>query len=172
MEVNVLLEENRTKTRVESAQTLRPVDLRETAYETAGECRLGDQSDTSSFERAERDVSEELGAGGRSEVDCCAVVCCILVAEERDRLLLEEFVTAEFEGALEEVAGEGWADTCEECACSFLCDDLSKAADHAAVVGCWVELYAGFDAVMVLASDSLEVELRVQAYTSTGVRPP
>ena len=62
-------------------------------------------------------------------------------------MLFEELVAAEFEGALEEVAGEGWADTGQEGARAFVGDDLAEAADHAAVVGCWVELDAGFDAV-------------------------
>ena len=62
-------------------------------------------------------------------------------------MLFEELVAAEFEGALQEVAGEGWADAGQEGGGAFVGDDLAEAADHAAVVGCGVELDAGFDAV-------------------------
>jgi len=61
-------------------------------------------------------------------------------------LLLEEFVAAELEGALEEVSREGWADAGEEGACSFGADDLAEGSEDAAVVGFGVELDAGFDA--------------------------
>jgi hypothetical protein len=65
-------------------------------------------------------------------------------------LLLEELVTTELECALEEVTGEGWADTSEESAGTFFGDDLAKTADEALVVGYWVELDAGLDAVYTL----------------------
>ena len=142
-----LLEENGTETSVEGTGTLLSEDTEETTGETIGERRLGDKTDTGSLKRAEGNVGEELGEGGGSEVDGCAVLRGILVADDADGLLLEELVTTELEGALEEVTGEGWAGTGEERAGAFLCDDLAESADHATVVGCWVELDAGLDAV-------------------------
>ena len=61
--------------------------------------------------------------------------------------MLEELVTAELEGALEEVTGEGWAGTCEERTSTILGDDLAETADQALVVCEGVELDAGLDAV-------------------------
>lgn len=60
-------------------------------------------------------------------------------------MLLEELVTSELEGALEEVAGEGWSGTGEECAGALFLDDLAEATDEAAVVGEGVELDSGLD---------------------------
>lgn len=59
--------------------------------------------------------------------------------------MLEELIASEFEGALEEVACEGWANTCKESAGAFILDDLSEATDEAAVVGYGVELDSGLD---------------------------
>lgn len=67
-------------------------------------------------------------------------------------MLLKELVAAEFEGALEEVAGEGWADTSPDGAEAFVGDDLTEATDQAAVVGDGVELYPGLDAVRDLSA--------------------
>jgi hypothetical protein len=85
--------------------------------------------------------------------------------------LLEELVATELEGALEEVAGESWAYSGQEGAGALVLDDLAESADHAAVVGCWVELDAGLDAVKVLVSMTMR-KSRGKTYTSTGVRPP
>lgn len=94
----------------------------------------------------EGDISDELGGGGRREVDRGAVLRRGLVAEEVDVLLLEELVTAELEGALEEVAGGRGAEAGQERAGTLLLDDLAEAADHALVEGGGVELDARLDA--------------------------
>lgn len=152
----VLLEENGTETRVESADALSLGDLGETGDQTVGEGRVGDKTDTSSLKRAEGDIGEELGAGGRSEVDSGTVVGSGLIAELVDGLLLEELVTTELEGTLEEVTGEGRADTSPDGTEALLADDLPEATDQAAVVLGRVELDGGLDAVMaeMLASDA------------------
>lgn len=61
--MNLLLEEDRTETSVESTNTLVLQDLGETADKTAGVCRVRDETDTGSLERAEGNVGEELGGG-------------------------------------------------------------------------------------------------------------
>ena len=152
--VDVLFEQDRTEARVEGTKPLRLRNLAEPAHQPAREGRLRDEANARRFQRTQRDVREELGAGGGGEVDGGAVVGGILVAQQGDGLLLEELVAAEFEGALQEVAGEGWADTSEQGAGAFVGDDLAEAADHAAVVGCRVELDAGFDAARVVSMAS------------------
>lgn len=144
---NILLEEKGTETTVEGAEALLLSDLGEATNEAIGEGRLGNETDTGGLERAEGEISEELGGGGGGEVDGGAVVGSGLVAEEANGLLLEELVTTELQGTLEEVTGEGRAGTGEESASALVLDDLLEAADEAAVVGLGVELDAGLDAV-------------------------
>ena len=145
--IDLLLEEDRTETRVESTDTLVLEDLAEAAHETASEGRLRDETNTSRLKRAQGDISEEFGGSGGSEVDSGSVVGSSLVTELVDRLLLEELVTTELEGTLEEVTGEGWADTGQESASALILDDLAEPTDETAVVGDWVELDTGLDAV-------------------------
>jgi hypothetical protein len=170
----VLLEQNGAETRVESAHALLPQDLAEPTNQAIGKARLRHQSNTRRLERAERNIGEELGERGRSEVDGCAVLGRSLVAEEVDGLRLEELVAAELESALEEVAGKGWADTGQEGTGAVVGDDLADAADKAAVVGDGVELNAGLDAVVkyVLAVGVLLGRWLGVTYTSTGVIAP
>ena len=144
---NVLLEQKGTETTVEGAEALLLSDLGEATNKAIGEGGLGNETNTGGLERAEGEISEELSAGGGGEVDVSAVVGSGLVAEEADGLLLEELVTTELQGTLEEVASEGRAGTGEESASTLLLDDLLEAADEAAVVGDGVELDAGLDAV-------------------------
>ena len=144
---NVLLEEDGTETSVESTDTLVLHHLAEALDETVGIGGVRDETDTGSLKRAEGDISEELGGGGRSEVDGSAVVGGGLEAEQVDALLLEELVTTELEGTLEEVTGEGRADTGKESTGTLAADDLLEATDHAIVVGGGVKLDTGLDAV-------------------------
>jgi hypothetical protein len=144
---HLLLEENGTETSVESTDTLVLEHLGETTDETVGVGRLRDETDTGSLKRAEGDISEELGGTGRGEVDGSAVVGGSLITELVDALLLEELVSAELEGTLEEVTSEGRADTSEKSAGALVLDDLAEATDHTTVVLGRVELHAGLDAV-------------------------
>lgn len=176
---NVLLEQKGSETTVEGTEALLLGDLGEATNKAVSEGGLGNETDTGGLERAEGEISEELGAGGGGEVDGGAVVGSGLVAEEANGLLLEELVTTELQGTLEEVTGEGRAGTGEESASALVLDDLLEAADEAAVVGGRVELDAGLDAVgralarctcdRMRATSTTE---RERAYTSTGVRPP
>lgn len=142
-----LLEQHGSETRVETTDAFLLGDLAETTSESASECRLRYQSNTGGLERAEGDISEELGGGSGGEVDGGAVVGGRFVAEETNGLLLEEFISAEFECALEEVASKGWACTGKESTSSLVGDDLTETTDQSAVVGDWVELDTGLDAV-------------------------
>ena len=144
----VLLEEDGAETGIEGADTLGAEHLAETAHQAAGVGGLGHETDTGGLERAEGDVSEELGGGGGGEVDAGPVVGGILDAEQVDALLLEEFVAAELEGALQEVTGEGGAETGQESAGTLVLDDFPEATDHAIVVGGRVELDTCLDAVI------------------------
>lgn len=144
--LDVLLEEDGAESRVESTDTLVLGDLAEARDQTRSKAGLSDETDTGSLERAESDVSEELSGRGRREVDSGAVVGSGLIAELVDPLLLEEFVTSELEGALEEVTGGGGTETSEESTGTVGGDDLLEGTDHALVVGDGVELDAGLDA--------------------------
>lgn len=168
---NVLLEQNGAETRVESTETLGSGNLAETTNQTAGKGGLADETDAGGLERAEGNIGEEFCGGGRGEVDGGAVVGGRLVAELVDPLLLEELVAAELERALEEVAGEGRADTREQGAGALVGDDLAEAADQAAVVCDGVELDAGLDAGNGMSVRD-RASLGVLPYTSTGVRAP
>lgn len=146
--MNLLLEEKGTKTTVEGGKALLLEDATEARNKAGSEGRLGDQTNTGGLKRAEGEISEELGASSGGEVDGGAVVGSGLVAEETNGLLLEELVTTELQGTLEEVTGEGRAGASEESASALVLDDLPEATDEAAVVGLGVELDAGLDAVM------------------------
>ena len=180
MQSNLLLEEKGTKTTVEGSEALLLEDATEARDKAGSEGGLGDQTNTGGLQGAEGEISEELGAGGGGEVDGGAVVGSGLVAKESNGLLLEELVTTELQGTLEEVTSEGRAGTSEESASALVLDDLLEAADEAAVVGLGVELDAGLDAVMrVSVKCAHELYHRMCAmgiarrtYTSTGVRPP
>lgn len=180
MQSNLLLEQKGTKTTVEGGEALLLEDATEARDKAGSEGGLGDQTNTGGLQGAEGEISEELGAGGGGEVDGGAVVGSGLVAEESNGLLLEELVTTELQGTLEEVTSEGRAGTSEESASALVLDDLLEAADEAAVVGLGVELDAGLDAVMrVSVKCAHELYHRMCAmgiarrtYTSTGVRPP
>jgi hypothetical protein len=145
--VNLLLEQDGTEASVESTDTLVLEHLGETTDETVGVGRLRDETDTGSLEGAEGDISEELGGTSRSEVDSSAVVGGSLVADLVNGLLLEELVTTELEGTLEEVTSEGRTSTSEKSASALVLDDLAETADHTTVVGGRVELDTGLDAV-------------------------
>lgn len=154
IEINVLLEEDGAETRVESTNTLGLEDLAETANQTVGKARRRDKADTGSLERAESNRGEELGAGGRDGVDSGTVLAGSLKTEEVDRLLLEELITTELEGSLDEVTSEGWAEAGQESSSTLVCNDLAEAANHTTVVGRRVELDTGLDAARVSVSDS------------------
>jgi len=145
--VHLLLEQNRPKARVERAKPLLTVDLPEPTDQAARELRIAHQPDPRRLQRTQRNVGKEFGHGRGREVDGSTVVRRALVAEHGDSLLLEELIAAELEGALEEVAGGGWAEARQESTGAFSSNDLADAADEAAVVGYGVELDAGFDAV-------------------------
>lgn len=143
---NLLLEEDRTETRVESTDTLVLEDLTEAADKTGSESGLGDETDTGGLKRAESDISEELSGSGGSKVDSGAVVGGSLETELVDPLLLEELVTTELESTLEEVTGGGRTETSEESASTLVGNDLTETADHTTVVGDGVKLDSGLDA--------------------------
>ena len=180
MQSNLLLEQKGTKTTVEGGEALLLEDATEARDKAGSEGGLGDQTNTGGLKGAEGEISEELVAGGGGEVDGGAVVGSGLVAEEANGLLLEELVTTELQGTLEEVTSEGRAGTSEESASALVLDDLLEAADEAAVVGLGVELDAGLDAVMRVSVKCAHklyhrmcaMGIARRTYTSTGVRPP
>jgi hypothetical protein len=142
----ILLEQDGPETRVESTNTLSLENFAEAADKAVGEGGIRDETDAGGLERAEGDVSEELGNGGRSEVDDSAVLRGGLDADEVDGLLLEQLVSSELEGALEEVSSSGGAKSGEESAGALVGDDLPEATDHAIVVCDGVELHPRLDA--------------------------
>ena len=188
---HLLLEQDGTETRVESTDTLVGEDLAGTTDQAVGELGVGNETDTGSLKRAESDIGDELSAGGGTEVDSSAVVGGGLVAESVDSLLLEELVTSELEGTLEEVTSGGGTETSPDGASTLVGDDLAETTDQAGVVGDGVKLDTGLDAAILLAdvrtSDSCcaapeklrrghwEPSMPLgdgETYTSTGVRAP
>lgn len=143
---NLLLEQNGAETSVEGTETLLLEHLAETTDQARGVGRLRDKTDTGGLERAEGNVGEELGGTGGGNVDQGAVVGGILVAEQVDGLLLEEFVSSELESTLQEVTGSGGTKAGQQSAGTLLLDDLLEATDHTPVVGSGVELDTGLDA--------------------------
>ena len=131
---NLLLEQDGSESRVEGTDTLLLQDAGHGREETAGEGRLGD-------------ISNELSGTGGGEVDSGAVVLGSLVAKGVDGLLLEELVSTELEGTLEEVTGGGRTETSQESASTLVLDDLAETTEHTAVVGDGVKLDTGLDAV-------------------------
>jgi hypothetical protein len=144
---NILLEQDRTESRVETAETFSLCDLGETTEETVGEGRLRNKTDTGSLKRAQSNVSDELSSSGRCGVDGNTVVGSGLVAELVDALLLEELVSTELEGTLEEITGSGRTKTSQKSAGTFVLDDLADTTEKTAVVGDGVKLDTGLDAV-------------------------
>jgi hypothetical protein len=142
----VLLEQDRSETRVEGTDTFSLEDLAEAANQAVGKGRLRDETDTGSLERAEGDIREELGASSGGEVDSSAVVGGGLVADQVNGLLLEQLVSSELEGTLEEVTSSGRAETGPDGAGTLIGDDFPEATDQAVVVCGGVELYPGLDA--------------------------
>jgi hypothetical protein len=163
---DLLLEQDGSESRVEAGDTLLLHDTAETTEQTVGEGRLGDETDTGGLERAEGNIGHELRAGGGGEVDSGTVVGSGLEAELVDSLLLEELVTTELEGTLEEVTSGGRAETSEESAGTLVLDDLTEATDHTTVVGGRVELDTGLDAVRRMRA-RLDGVLRVK-FVSMG----
>lgn len=150
----LLLEENWSETGVESTDTLVLQHLGEATDKAVGVGWVRDQTNTSSLEWAKGDISEELGDGRGGQVDGGTVVDSILVTDEVDSLLLEKLVTSELEGSLEEVTGSGWTETGQKSTSTLLGDNLLETADETAVVGDWVKLNSGLDAVKAVSSCS------------------
>jgi len=104
--VRNLLEQDGAETTVESTDTFILENLAETANKAGGEGGLGNKTDTGGFEGAQGNVGEEFGSGSRGKVDGGSVVGSSLITEQVDGLLLEELVTSELEGSLQEITGE------------------------------------------------------------------
>lgn len=60
---------------------------------------------------------------------------------------LEELISSELEGTLEEVTSKSGADTGKESTSTLLCDDLSETTNHTLVVDLRIKLDTGLDAV-------------------------
>lgn len=156
---NLLLEEEWSETSVESTETLSLENLSSTIHQSLGVSWVRNEADTGSLKWAKGDISEKLGQSGRSEVDSGAVVGGSLKTDEADGLLLEELISSELEGSLEEVTGGSWAETGQESASTLLSDDSAESTDQTAVVGDWVELDAGLDDINRSESTWIEVSI-------------
>jgi hypothetical protein len=149
--MDLLLEQDRSETSVESTNTLILQHLAESTNESIGVCWLRDETNTGSLKRAERNISEEFCETSRGQVDRGSVVRGSLVSEEVDRLLLEEFISSELERALEEIPSSRGTKTGQESTRTFLRDRLSETSNETFVICLRVELYSGLDAAEVLA---------------------
>lgn len=86
---NLLLEQDRTESGVESTDSLTSEHLSEASNETIGVCWVGNETDTGGLERAQGNIGEELGGGGRCQVNGSSVLLGGLISENVDGLLLE-----------------------------------------------------------------------------------
>lgn len=112
--MNLLLEQDRSESGVESCDTLLASDLGETADKASGESGLGNETNTGGLKRAQTDISDELSGSRGGEVDSGTVVGGRLETKEVDGLLLEELVSTELQGTLQEVTSEGRTETGQE----------------------------------------------------------
>jgi hypothetical protein len=147
----LLLEQDGAETSVEGTNTLVFQHLAEATDKTVGIGRLRDETDSSSLKRAEGDVCEEFGKGGRSQVDSCAVIGGGLISKEVDGLLLEQLISSKLESTLQEVSRSSRAKSSQKCSSAFICDDLSDAAEKTSVVRDGIELDSCLDAVTKLS---------------------
>ena len=143
---NLLLEQDRTETSIESTNTLILQHFAESTNESIGICGLGNETNTGSLKRAEGNVGEEFCEGGRGQVDGCAVVGGSLIAEEVDGLLFEEFISSKLECTLKEVSSGGRTETSQESTGTLLGDDLTETSNQSLVICDGVELYSCLDA--------------------------
>ena len=141
----VLFEEDWTKSRVKGSNTLVSQNLSKSTNQAISESRRRDEADASGLEGTECYRSKELGAASRNRINCRAVLTGFFKAKEIDRLLLEELVAAKLEGALHEISGKGRAKAGCESASTFVLDNLTESANHAAIVSRGVELDPGLD---------------------------
>ena len=169
--MSVLLEEDRTKARIEGTNALVPQDFPKTTDQTVGETRCRDKTNTGSLKGAESNRGKELGATSRSGVDSSAVLAGLFKTKNVDSLFLEEFITAKLESSLHEITGKGRTEASRESTNAFAFDNLTEAANHTTVVGCWVQLDPSFHTIGVLVYIVVELEL-MEMYTSTGVKAP
>lgn len=142
---SVLFKQNGTETRVKSANAFVLENFAKATNQAICEARSRDKPDASCFEGTKGYRGKELCATGRNRVDCCTMLTGFFETEEIDGLFLEELVAAEFESALHEISGKCWAESCSESAGTFVLDDLTETANHAAIVGCRVELDSSLD---------------------------
>lgn len=149
--MDLLLEQDRSETSVESTNTLILQHLAESPNESIGVCWLRDETNTGSLKRAERNISEEFCETSRGQVDSGSVVGGRLISEDVDRLLLEEFISSELECALEEIPSSSGTKTGQESTKTFLRDRLSETSNETSVICFRVELYSGLDAAEGLA---------------------
>jgi hypothetical protein len=145
--VGDLLEEDGAETGVESEETIGGNVLGHASTETLGEGRVGDGADADSFEGAQEDVGDELGAGSGDKIDTVAVVPGFAFTNSLRDVDLEEFNPTEFEPALDEVASSGSAEARGQGPGAFGRDDLTETSNHTLVVSDRVELDASLDDV-------------------------
>jgi hypothetical protein len=91
--------------------------------------------DLGHLERAERDVREDLRAGGAREPDRAAVLGRVLLAGEVRVLVLEDLVEPVLEHALERVADERRAEALEDAGAALLGEEGADTRDEALVLG-------------------------------------
>ena len=145
--VRHLLEQNGAETGVEAANALLAGNAGEATNKTVSEGRLRDETDTCGFQRAQSNVSKELSESRGSQVHGHAVLLRRLHAKLLDDHLLEQFVTAELETTLEEVAHSRRAETGQKSTGTFRSDNLAEAAEHTLVVHGRLELNTRLDDV-------------------------
>lgn len=129
--VRNLLQQDWAKTRVKATDDafLRG-ELAGTVDETLCEGWVGDETDPGCFERAQEDVGNEFGHGGRCQVDRGLELPCTCLSKVIHKVNLEKLDTSELEPALDKVSDHGWAETSGKRANTFGGNDLTEAGNH------------------------------------------
>jgi hypothetical protein len=100
-----------------------------------GTCRASLDFDLRHLQRAERNVSEKLGACGASEPDSAFVLVCRLLTSEIHVVILKDLIQAIFEHALEGISEKSGTKTFPNTPGALLRDDEFQGADTALILG-------------------------------------
>jgi hypothetical protein len=140
--VGHLLEEDGSETGVEAGNTLGGQHTADTSGDSLGEGGVGDGLDADGLKRAQEQVGNELGHGGRGEVDGSSVFPGLSLSELLGEVHLEEFYSSELEPSLHKITSSSSTKTGSKGTSSFLGNNLAPSSEQTLSVLDGVELDA------------------------------
>lgn len=161
--VRDLLGEDGDESRVEPANTFVLQNLSEAVSEAVAELRVRNGTDAHGLQRAEEDISDELGGRGGAKVNIRLIIPRLLLPHHLHGLDFEELHAAEFKPTLYEIAEGGGAKASGQGHGALLGHDLTHPPDESGVVLDRVQLHAGLDDV-----DGTEGAVRDGTADATG----